>query len=256
MADRNDTVLLDVQGQIAFITLNRPEKRNAFSAAVFEGLDAAFANIADTVRAVVMSGAGKHFCAGLDLSEHQHSTPFDSLLKSRAGHRLFERIRDCGRPVICAMHGAVIGGGMELACSTHIRVADETAFFELPEGRRGIFVGGGASVTVGRVIGTSRLTEMMLTGRRVDAQAAERMGLAHYVVGSGNALKVATEIADRVAGNAPISNYMMLQALRYIGDMPAEPGHFTESLAQALTLTSDDAKEGITAFLEKRTSKF
>ena len=132
MADLNDTVLLDIQGHIAFITLNRPEKPNAFSTVVFEGLDAAFANIADTVRAVVVSGAGKHFCAGLDLSEHQHSTPFGSLLKSRAGHRLFERIRDCGRPVICAMHGAVIGGGMELACSTHIRVADETRRVRAP----------------------------------------------------------------------------------------------------------------------------
>jgi enoyl-CoA hydratase/carnithine racemase len=256
MADLNDSVLLDIQDHIAFITLNRPHKRNAFSATVFEGLDAAFGGLTKAVRAVVINGAGKHFCAGLDLAEHQLSTPFESVLSSRAGHRLFERIRDCGRPVISALHGAVIGGGLELACCTHVRVADETTFFELPEGRRGIFVGGGASVTVARVIGTSRLTELMLTGRRVDARAAEQMGLAHYVVPAGSALVKATEIANRVSENAQISNYMMLQALRYIGDMPEEPGHFTESLAQALTLTSNDAKEGISAFLEKRPSKF
>jgi (methylthio)acryloyl-CoA hydratase len=256
MTESNGPVLLDIQEHIAFVTLNRPEKRNAFSSAVFEGLDAAFGNLTPAVRAVVISGAGKHFCAGLDLAEHQISTPFESVLRSRAGHRLFERIRDCGRPVICALHGAVIGGGLELACCTHIRVADETTFFELPEGRRGIFVGGGASVTVARVIGTSRLTEMMLTGRRVDAKAAEQMGLVHYVVGAGGALERAKELANRVAENAQISNYMMMQALRYIGDMPEEPGHFTESLAQALTLTSSDAQEGISAFLERRTSKF
>src|SRR5882757_5473585 len=256
MTESNGPVLLVIQEHIAFVTLNRPEKRNAFSTAVFEGLDAAFGKLTPAVRAVVISGAGKHFCAGLDLAEHQMSTPFESVLSSRAGHRLFERIRDCGRPVICALHGAVIGGGLELACCTHIRVADETAFFELPEGRRGIFVGGGASVSVAKVIGTSRLTEMMLTGRRIDALMAERIGLAHYICKAGEALVKASELADKVSSNAPISNYMMLQALMHIGDMPAEPGYFTESLAQALTLTSADAKAGIQAFLEKRNVGF
>jgi enoyl-CoA hydratase/carnithine racemase len=256
MANVNDSVLFEIKDRIAFVTLNRPEKRNAFSKVVFEGLDRAFASLTNSVRAVVISGAGKHFCAGLDLAEHEHSEPFESVLNSRAGHSLFTRIRDCGRPVISAMHGAVIGGGMELVCSTHIRVADETAFFELPEGRRGIFVGGGASVSVAKVIGTSRLTEMMLTGRRIDALMAERLGLAHYVCKAGEALAKAIELADKVASNAPISNFMMLQALMHIGDMPAEPGYFTESLAQALTLTSADAKAGIQAFLEKRNVGF
>jgi len=249
-------VRYEIQGRIALISLNRPEKRNAFSAALFYELREAFAALPADVRAVVLAAEGKHFCAGLDLSEHKIAEPFTSVLYSREGHRIFDSIKNCGRPVITALHGAVIGGGLELACCTHIRVADETTFFELPEGRRGIFVGGGASVTVARVIGTSRLTEMMLTGRRVDAKAAEQMGLVHYVVGAGGALERATELANRVAENAQISNYMMMQALRYIGDMPEEPGHFTESLAQALTLTSTDAQEGISAFLEKRTSKF
>jgi (methylthio)acryloyl-CoA hydratase len=256
MEKPDDSVLLEIRGRVAIVTLNRVEKRNAFSKRVFDGLDRAFDNLTDEVRAVVVAANGKHFCAGLDLAEHKHAAPFDALFKSRDGHRRFNKIRDCGRPVISAMHGAVIGGGMELVCSTHIRVADTTTFYELPEGRRGIFVGGGASVSVAKVIGTDRLIEMMLTGRRLDADTGDRLGLSHYLVEPGTALEKAIEIAENVAGNAPISNYMMLHALMHIDDMPQAPGYFTESLAQALTMTSEDATHGIDAFLEKRKISF
>jgi (methylthio)acryloyl-CoA hydratase len=252
----DQTVLLRVEGRIAIVTLNRPEKRNAFSDKLFLGLRDAFARIPDTVGAVVIHGAGDHFCAGLDLSEHVQVTPFQSVLNSRSAQRLFADIQDCGRPVITAMHGAVIGGGLELACSTHVRVADPSAFYQLPEGRRGIFVGGGASVRVASVIGVSRLTELMLTGRKVDAEEGRQTGLSHYISEPGKALEQALAIADNVAGNAAISNYMMLQALAHIADMPNSAGLFTESLAQALTLTSGDARRGIEAFLAKREAKF
>jgi enoyl-CoA hydratase/carnithine racemase len=252
----DDAVLLDIDDRIAIVTINRPDRRNAFSKAIAEGLNAALCNLPDEVRAVVLAGAGKHFCAGLDLKEHRESTPFEAVKFSRSSHDLLLRMRNCGRPVISAMQGAVIGGGMEIACQTHIRVADETAFFELPEGRRGIFVGGGASVSVARIIGSDRLIEMMLTGRRYDAREGERLGLAHYVVAPGKALEKAVEIARNVAENAPISNYMILQALQHIEEMPASAGYFTESLAQAMTLTSEDAKSGMDAFLQKRSITF
>jgi enoyl-CoA hydratase/carnithine racemase len=256
MTDTHDFVTYEVRGSTAIVTLNRPEKRNAFSQRVFDGLRQAFACLTDDVRAVVIAGNGDHFCAGLDLAEHQHVPPFESMLKSREGHRLFDDIQNCGRPVISALHGAVIGGGLELACSTHIRVAERTTFYQLPEGRRGIFVGGGGSVRIAKIIGVSRLTELMLTGRRVDAETGERLGLSHYLVEPGESLKTALEIAENVGGNAQISNYMMLYALAQISEMPDEPGLFTEAVSQALTLTSGDATAGIEAFLQKRDIRF
>jgi enoyl-CoA hydratase/carnithine racemase len=256
MTQSHDVVTYEVRGKTAIITLNRPEKRNAFSQRVFDGFGAAFARITDEVRAVVIAGNGQHFCAGLDLSEHQHVPPFQSMLNSRAWHRLFDDIQNCGRPVISALHGAVIGGGLELASATHIRVADRTAFYQLPEGRRGIFLGGGGSVRIAKIIGVSRLTEMMLTGRRLDADDGERIGLSHYLVEPGESLKTALEIAENVAGNAEISNYLMLIALAKISEMPDGPGLFTEAVSQALTLTTDDAKAGIQAFLQKRDIRF
>jgi (methylthio)acryloyl-CoA hydratase len=252
----NDAVLLETEDRIAIVTINRPDRRNAFSRAIGEGLNAAFSALPDTVRAVVLAGAGTHFCAGLDLKEHKEIEPFEAVKFSRSSHDLLLRMRNCGRPVIAAMQGGVIGGGMEIACQAHVRVADETAFFELPEGRRGIFVGGGASVSVARILGADRMIEMMLTGRRYDARDGERLGLAHYVVEEGKALERAVEIARNVSGNAPISNYMILQALQHIDEMPASAGYFTESLAQAMTLTSLDAKSGMEAFLQKRSVEF
>jgi (methylthio)acryloyl-CoA hydratase len=252
----DDTVLLRVEGPTAVVTLNRPEKRNAFPERVFDGLRDVFSRIPEPTRAVVINGAGDHFCAGLDLSEHKQSTPFDSVLKSRAAHRLFDDIQNCGKPVIAALHGAVIGGGLELACSAHLRVADPSAFYQLPEGRRGIFVGGGATVRVAKVIGVSRLTDMLLTGRKITAEQGEQIGLSHYLCEPGGALDHALSLAESVAGNATISNYMMLQALANIAQMPDAAGLFTESLAQALTLTSEDARKGIEAFLGKREVKF
>ena len=127
---------------------------------------------------------------------------------------------------------------------------------QLPEGRRGIFVGGGGSVRIAKIIGVSRLTELMLTGRRVDAETGERLGLSHYLVEPGESLKTALEIAENVGGNAQISNYMMLYALAQISEMPDEPGLFTEAVSQALTLTSGDATAGIEAFLQKRDIRF
>ena len=150
----------------------------------------------------------------------------------------------------------MIGGGLEIAAATHVRVAERSAFFQLPEGRRGIFVGGGASVRVARLIGAGRMTEMMLTGRRYDAEDGLRLGLAHYLVGPGEALPRALELAREIAANAPWSNYLTIQAVARIGDMAAAEGLFAESMAAALAQTSDDAKAGLQAFLAKRPPGF
>lgn len=244
----------EIKDNLAIVTLNRPEKRNALSNRLFDGLREAFTDLPDSVHVVIITGEGDHFCGGLDLAEYKLSPPFEGMLYSRKGHELFDSIQYCGRPVIAAMHGAVIGGGLELACCAHIRVADRTTFYQLPEGRRGIFLGGGGTVRIARVMGVGRLTEMMLTGRRLDVETGERIGLSHYVVEPGEAMATALEIAENVAGNAKISNYMMLNALSMIEDMPAQAGLFTEAVAQALTLTSPDAQAGIDAFLQRKKS--
>jgi enoyl-CoA hydratase/carnithine racemase len=167
-----------------------------------------------------------------------------------------DKIQFSGLPVVSAMFGAVIGGGLEIAASTHVRMAEPSTLFQLPEGRRGIFVGGGATVRIGRIMGADRMTEMMLTGRKYNAQEGHALGLAHYLVDDEKALETAKEMAHKIAGNAPLSNYIMIQAISRIEDMSKTDGLFTESLCAAIAQTSPDAQEGLAAFLEKRAPKF
>ena len=249
-------LLTERRGTIAIVTLNRPAKRNALNEAMWREIKTTFESFEPEVRAVVLAGAGDHFCAGLDLAEHKGRQPFESIAMSRLAHATLDAVQFGGRPVIAAMQGGVIGGGLEVASATHIRVADKTAFYQLPEGRRGFYVGGGASVRVAKIVGSGRMVEMMLTGRVIDAQTGERLGLSHYVVEPGGALDKAIELAELVAGNASIPNYLIVQAIPRIEDMAASDGLWTESIAQALSLTSDDAKAGIDAFLKRRKIDF
>jgi len=256
MSETAPPLLIERQGAIAIVTINRPAKRNALNEKMWRMLKEMFETFEPDVRAVVLNGAGQHFCAGLDLTEHRHREPFESIAMSRLGHAACEAIQFGGRPVVTAMHGGVIGGGLEIAAATHVRVADTTAFYQLPEGRRGFYVGGGGSVSVARIIGSGRMIEMMLTGRVLDAAAGERLGLSHYVVEPGKALDKAVELAGIIAKNALIPNYLIMQAIPRIEKMGAEEGLWTESVAQAISLTSADARAGIEAFLKKRKIEF
>jgi len=249
-------LLVEINDHVATLTMNRPDKRNAMSEALLGAIDAFFRTPPDGVRCVVLTGSVGHYCAGLDLSEHKMRDAEGVMRHSRLWHEVFDRMQFGGLPIVSALEGAVIGGGLELAVATHVRVADDTARFQLPEGRRGIFVGGGATVRVGRILGADRMTEMMLTGRTYDAEQGERLGLCHYTVETGGALAKAKELAASIAQNATLSNYIMIQALARIEDMSKADGFFTESLAAALTQTSPDAEEGLAAFLEKRPPKF
>lgn len=255
MSDNRST-RLEIDGDIATLIFDRPEKRNAMNDALIDELDTFFSKPPAGVNAVILTGSGGHFCAGLDLAEHEHREPIEGVYHSRNWHRVAELIEFGGLPVVSALTGAVIGGGLEIAAATHVRVAEPGVRFQLPEGRRGIFVGGGASVRVGRILGADRMREMMLTGRSYGADDGLRLGLAHYVVEEGQALSKARELARRMADNAPFSNYLMIQSLPRIADMPRGDGLFTESLAAAMSQTSDGAKEGLRAFLEKRDPKF
>ena len=247
---------ISVEGTIATLTINRPDKRNAMCEALLDDLDAFFSNPPKQVRVVILTGTEGHYCSGLDLSEHVHRSAEENLHHSRAWHGVMEKIQFGGLAVVSAMFGAVIGGGLEIAAATHVRIAEPSTIFQLPEGRRGIFVGGGATARVGRLIGAERMTEMMLTGRKYNADEGLALGLTHYSVGEGEALELAQQLAGKISRNAPLSNYMMIQSISRINDMSQSDGLFTESLVAAMSQTTPDAEEGLKAFLEKRAPKF
>ena len=253
----NEPILrIEVDGAVATLTMNRPGKRNAMCDELLAAIDGFFSDPPEDVKVVIITGTAAHFCSGLDLSEHVSRDAEGTMHHSRNWHRVMDRIQFGGLPVVSAMFGAVIGGGLELAAATHVRIAEPSTIFQLPEGRRGIFVGGGASVRVGRILGADRLTEMMLTGRKYGAEEGLALGLTHYCVGEGEALDRARGMAARIAANAPLSNYIMIQAIGRINDMARADGLFTESLCAAITQTSPDAIEGLAAFLEKRDPSF
>ena len=239
------------------LKLDREEKRNVVCDALIQDINKFLVALdTDKVSAIVLCGAGDHFCAGLDLAEHKDRPPFDSVLHSRYWHTTLDLMEFGPVPVVAAMQGGVIGGGLEIATAAHVRIGEPTTFYQLPEGRRGIYVGGGASVRVQRIIGFDRMREMMLTGRKYDADEGLNLGLSHYRLEAGEAFDKAMTLADDIAGNAKISNYMMLNALPRIAEMDRMAGSFTENVASALAQTSDEARRGIEAFLKKQDIRF
>ena len=249
------TVRAETDGAVLVLTLARPEKRNALSDETVLGLERVFAGLDPECGAVVIRAEGAHFCAGLDLAEMTGRDTFAGVVHSRLWHRTFERIEGGPVPVVAALKGAVIGGGLELAAACHIRVAEESTFYALPEGQRGLFVGGGGSVRLPRLIGVARMSDLMLTGRRLDAQEGAAAGLSQYVVPDGAGDEKARELARRIAGNAPQSNFAVLQALPRIAEANPREGYLMEALMAAVAQGTDDAKARMNEFLEGRARK-
>ena len=248
-------VATDIDGDIAFVRLNRPAKRNALNDQAILGLEAAFRSLPAGVKAAVLHGAGEHFSAGLDLSALVETDLNGAIEHSRLWHRAFETIEFGRVPVVSALHGAVVGGGLELACATHVRVAEASTFYALPEGQRGIFVGGGGSVRLPRLIGASRMMEMMLTGRSYNAEDGYRFGFSHYVVAEGESLAKATALARKIAGNAGRTNFALIQALPRIAEGDRAAGFLMEALMSAIAQDDAEAKSRLRAFLDKRAGK-
>jgi enoyl-CoA hydratase/carnithine racemase len=246
---------LEIRDDVAIVRLSRPAKRNALSDELIQAVRDTFDNLPETVRAAVLDGEGDHFCAGLDLSELQDRNAGQGMHHSRMWHAALEQVQYGPVPVVAALHGAVVGGGLELASACHIRVADETAFYALPEGSRGIFVGGGGAVRIPRLIGVARMADMMLTGRVYNAQDGERIGFAQYLVPAGTASEKAFELAKRVAQNAPLTNYALMHALPRIAEQPADQGFLTEALMAAIAQSDPEAKNRVRAFLDGKAAK-
>ena len=225
------------QGAIALLHLARPQKRNALDDAMVLGIEAFFSELPGDVKAVVLAGDGEHFSAGLDLGELTRRDIAASIAHSQMWHRAFDAIEFGRVPVVCVLHGAVVGGGLELAAATHIRIAERSAYYALPEGSRGIYVGGGASVRLPRLIGTARMMDMMLTGRTHDAEEGQAIGISQYVVAPGAGLPKAIELARRIAEQDPASGYLM------------------EALMSAIASGDAQAQQRLQDFLEKRAPK-
>lgn len=243
-------------GAIAHLRLMRPEKRNALDDTTVSGLEAFFAHLPSDVRAVVLTGEGAHFSAGLDLSEVAvEREPLEGVLHSRMWHRAFEGIEFGRAPVIVALHGAVVGGGLELAAAAHIRIAERSAYYGLPEGQRGIFLGGGGSVRIAKLIGVARVQDMMLTGRTLSAEEGHQAGITQYLVEDGQGLKKAMELAEKAASNTPTTNFAVLHALPRIAASDPASGLLTESLMASIAEMSPEAQRRLKDFLEKRAAK-
>lgn len=248
-------------GNVGIVTLNRASKRNALDEHAVAEIDAYFSRIPQHIRVILMTAEGDHFCAGLDLKEHHDKErgAVDFLRVCQAWHRAFDKIQYGGIPVVACMKGAVVGGGLELASAAHVRVADASTYFSLPEGTRGIFTGGGATVRTARIISAPRMVEMMLTGRVVDAREGMQLGLAHYVCdtekGDQPAYELALQLAQKIATNAALSNYAIVSSINRIADMSSTDGLFAEGLMAAVVQTGHDVQSRLAEFVNKKAHK-
>ncbi len=243
------------EGDVAILRLNRAHKRNALDDETVIGIETFFSNLPADVGAVLLLGEGDNFSAGLDLSELKERGVREGIHHSRLWHRAFENIQFGKVPVVAVLHGAVVGGGLELAASAHVRVAERSAYYALPEGSRGIFVGGGGSVRLPRLIGVARMMDMMLTGRTYSAEEGQAMGLTTYLVEPGKGYIKGLELAQRIASNAPLTNFAVMHTLPHIAESNPAAGYAMESLISSIAQADPEAKTRLRAFLEKRGPK-
>jgi enoyl-CoA hydratase/carnithine racemase len=231
-------VSYELDGNVALIGLNRPDKRNAINDALIVELRAAVWRAHDEASVGLLFGHGSNFCAGLDLAEAL-ARATGKIVPPRKRrrhnwHEVFDQIARGPIPFVAALHGAVVGGGLELATAAHLRVCDETALFGLPEGQRGIFVGGGGTVRIQRVVGTTVMMDMMLTGRLLNAAEGLTEHLVRYVEPAGGALAKAKALALRIAQNTIETNWKIVNVLPRIQDMSHDDGLFVEQLNSAM----------------------
>lgn len=230
-------ITYQLDGQVALIGLNRPDKRNAINDPLIDELRAAVLRAHEEADVAVLYGHGSNFCAGLDLAEAlaRATGQIKPPRKRRRHnwHEVFDLIARGPIPFVAALHGAVVGGGLELAMAAHVRVADESVVCGLPEGQRGIFVGGGGTVRIQRVVGTTVMMDMMLTGRLLNAGESLQEHIVRYVVPAGQALDKAKALAERIGKNSVETNWMIIQVLPRVQDLSHDDGLFVEQLNSA-----------------------
>lgn len=247
--ERHDAVVL--------LRLNRPEARNALSPELREQLAAALRrNDADpSVRCIVIAGDDEHFAAGADIAQLSERELAD-LLQEAGGASLWEVLAACRTPLIAAVSGYALGGGCELALACDMIVASETAQFGQPEIRLGIIPGGGGTQRLARVIGKQRTMELVLTGRRIPAEEAQRLGFVNRVAPADRWLEEALDLAQTVARRAPLAARLAKDAVLAADELPLSAGLAHERRLFELAMATEDRREGTRAFLEKRPARF
>lgn len=254
-----DEVTSEERGALLFVRLERPAKRNALTRAMLERLDELFAGVEARrdLRAVILSGAGKDFCAGTDIAELEGMSEAGARRKAVRGQEVCERVELCGTPVIAAVRGAAAGGGCELALACHLRVASADAHFGLPEAALGVIPAYGGTQRLARVVGTGRALSAMLAGDEIGAEEAHRLGLVNRVVEPERLIEEAEVLAQSIIDNAaPLAARACLRAVTRGARLPLDEALRLEAELFARLFATADVREGTRAFLEKRRPEF
>jgi enoyl-CoA hydratase len=253
------SVTYEVASGIATVMVNRPDKLNALNRETIEELGAAFAQATEDagVRGVIVTGNGsKAFVAGADIGELARMSPLDGIEVSRLGQRVFRAIELSRKPVVAAVNGFALGGGCELALACHLRLAASSARFGLPEVRLGIIPGYGGTLRLPRIVGKGRALEMILTGEMIDATEAHRIGLVNRVCEPDALLETTRELLRTIVANGPVALGLAIECTTRGLEMDVDDGLALESNLFGLLAATEDMREGMTAFLEKRTAEF
>jgi enoyl-CoA hydratase len=254
-----ENVRIEISDGVAIITIDRPKVLNALNAQTVGEIGEAFEQVRndDAVKAVILTGGGeKAFVAGADIAELAKMTPITGKATAERGQRIFANIERFPKPVIAAINGFALGGGCELALACHIRIASERAQIGLPEVTLGIIPGYGGTQRMARLLGKGKALELILTGDRVPAAEAERIGLVNKVVAPEELMNTAMELAKKIASRGPLAVRAAIEAVMSGSEMPIEEGFFLEATLFGLLASTDDMKEGMGAFLEKRAANF
>lgn len=247
-----------VNDRVATLTVNRPDKLNALNAATIGELEQAITEVTtrDDIGGMIVTGAGKAFIAGADISELAKQTPVDAKNRALRGQRIFAMFERSRKPVIAAVNGFALGGGCELAMSCHFRLASEYAKFGQPEVKLGICPGYGGTQRLPRLIGKGRALQLLLTGEMIDAAEAFRIGLVNQVLPSADLLARADALVRQIMANGPLAVAMCIEAVQFGYDAPLDEALNLEANQFAILAGTQDMREGTAAFLDKRTPAF
>ena len=249
---------LAVENRIATLTVNRPDKLNALNDATIAELGQAIDEIRtrDDIAGAIVTGAGRAFVAGADISELSSQTPTIAKARARGGQDVFRRFETSPKPVIAAVNGFALGGGCELALACHIRIASDKAKFGQPEVKLGTCPGYGGTQRLSRLIGKGRAIQLITTAEMIDAQEAYRIGLVNKVVAPEELMGAALEMMNAIISNGPLAVALCIEAIDRGLEMSLEEGLVLEANHFGLLAATDDMTEGMKAFLEKRAPVF